>query len=117
MPVPTGGGEASQLVDQARNDVAARAGVPPEAVGIVRVEAVEWPDTSLGCPQPGMLYAQVMTPGYLIILEAAGKRYEFHTDRQRLVLCRESAALSRDKQDSIWPSVRLLLRQPSPFGQ
>lgn len=92
VPVPTDGGDASGLVDRARDEVAARAGVRPEAVQVVRVEAVDWPDTSLGCPQPGMLYAQVVTPGYLIVVEASGKRYEFHTDRQRLVLCRESAA-------------------------
>jgi hypothetical protein len=53
------------------------------------VEAVDWSDTSLGCPEPGMAYAQVITPGYLIVLGAAGQTYEYHTDEHSsVVLCR-----------------------------
>ena len=26
-----------------------------------------WSDASLGCPQPDMGYAQVVTPGYLVL--------------------------------------------------
>ena len=49
-------------------------------------EAVEWPDASLGNPQPGMVYAQVVTPGYKIILSARGQQYEYHSEHERLVL-------------------------------
>ena len=35
-----------------------------------RVYAVEWPDSSLGCPQQGRSYLQVITPGYLVSLTA-----------------------------------------------
>jgi len=48
-----------------------------------------WSDTSLGCPRPGMFYAQVITPGYLITLEVKGEKYEYHTDLERIILCRE----------------------------
>jgi hypothetical protein len=47
---------------------------------VVRVEAVEWPDTSLGCPKPGEFYAQVITPGYLIVLAVDGEEIEYHAD-------------------------------------
>ena len=54
------------------------------------MEAVEWSDASLGCPQEGFMYAQVITPGYLIILEAQGEQYEYHTDQTtNVVLCQE----------------------------
>ena len=43
-------------------------------------EKIEWNDSSLGCPKPGMNYLQVVTPGYRITLEAQGRRYEYHTD-------------------------------------
>ena len=31
-------------------------------------------------------HLQVITPGYRIILEAQGQRYEYHTDQQRSVV-------------------------------
>ncbi len=59
-----------------------------EQVAVQNVEAMQWRDSSLGCPRKGMMYAQVITPGYLIELEAEGKVYEFHTDTNRaVVLC------------------------------
>jgi hypothetical protein len=76
------------LVQQAIADAARRAGVDPTAVGVVSVEDREWSDSSLGCPKPGQFYAQVITPGFLIVVEAAGQRYEYHTDAgRRLELC------------------------------
>jgi hypothetical protein len=45
-------------------DVASRhLSVPSSELKIVRIEPVEWRDSSLGCPQPGMEYLQVITPG------------------------------------------------------
>lgn len=40
---------------------------------------VVWPDASLGCPQPDMFYAQVMTDGSVIELEHDGRYYRYHT--------------------------------------
>lgn len=85
--IPPGLGAAMEL---ARQDLAERLGLPINEIAIVSTEAVEWPDASLGCPKPGMMYAQVITPGYRIILEAGGKRYEYHSDRgKRVILCTE----------------------------
>jgi len=66
-------------------------GVLPDKISLVSMEAVEWSDSSLGCPQEGFMYAQVITPGYLIVLEADGKQFEYHTDQQgnSAVLCEE----------------------------
>jgi hypothetical protein len=44
------------------------------------VEAVNWPDAALGCPQPDMIYAAVITPGYRVVLETADARFVVHTD-------------------------------------
>jgi hypothetical protein len=63
-------------------------GVSPDAVQIVSTERKTWPDRSLGCPKPGQMYAQVLTPGYLVVVEVNGTRSEFHTDeRGNVVLC------------------------------
>ncbi len=42
---------------------------------------VEWNDTSLGCPMPGMAYAQVITPGFRLVFEYQGQQSEYHTDQ------------------------------------
>lgn len=80
--------DAEQLVRLAQEDLAQKLGLAPEAIRLVSVEAVNWPDTSLGCPQPGMMYAQVITLGFRVVLEVEGKKYEYHTDAGRfVVLC------------------------------
>ncbi len=84
-PVPA---QAVPLVALALDDLKTRLGPASEEVVVTAVESVEWRDASLGCPQPGMLYAQVITPGYRIVLAAAGREYVYHTDRgQKVVLC------------------------------
>ncbi len=54
--------------------------LPAGQVEVTSVEAVDWNDTSLGCPQEGYMYAQVITPGYRVLLAAGGQTYEYHTD-------------------------------------
>jgi hypothetical protein len=81
--------DARRAVEVAREDLTRRSGLAPGEIAVISVEAVDWPDTSLGCPQPDMAYAQIITPGYLIVLEAAGQTYEYHADDCRfVVLCR-----------------------------
>jgi hypothetical protein len=70
-------------VELARQMLANELGCEPDAITLVSVEAVEWSDSSLGCPQPGMMYMQVITPGYYVVLEHDGHRYSYHTDRGR----------------------------------
>jgi hypothetical protein len=68
-------------------------GVAEQDIRVQSVEAVDWPDSSLGCPQPGMAYAQFITPGYRVLLEVDGQAYEMHTDsRQSAVLCEEEGS-------------------------
>jgi hypothetical protein len=71
--------------------LASELGVAGGAVSFVQAEAVEWNDSSLGCPKPDQVYMQVITPGYKITLQAQGRSYEYHTDSgKRAVRC-ESA--------------------------
>ena len=86
--VPPAGAE--DIIRLARQDLAQRAGVAFEAIQLLSVEAVQWPDASLGCPQPGMMYAQVVTPGFRLVLEAEGTQFNYHADTSRfVVLCEE----------------------------
>jgi hypothetical protein len=54
--------------------------IEPSAITLVSVEAVDWPDGCLGVHTPGVMCAQVITPGFRVTLEAEGKRYEYHTN-------------------------------------
>jgi len=76
----------TKLVDLAKGNLARRLGVGVKEVTLVSAEAVEWSDTSLGNPQPGMVYTQVITAGYKIILSAGSQEYEYHSDQERVVL-------------------------------
>jgi hypothetical protein len=81
---------AQPAAEAAASDAAARLGVPRAQVAVVRIESREWPDGSLGCPQPGEMYIQVITPGYLIVVAGAGRQLEYHADtRGRAVFCRQ----------------------------
>ncbi len=72
---------------QAVADAAARTGVPASEVTLLSVSPREWADRSLGCAKPGLGYAQVITPGYVIVVEVRGRQLEYHTDQARAALC------------------------------
>ena len=71
---------AGAVVDVVVAEASASVDVPEDQVQVVHVEARDWPDASLGCPEEGSLYAQVITPGYLIRVTAGGEPLEYHTD-------------------------------------
>jgi hypothetical protein len=64
--------------------------VPVEQLIEVRVESIEWSDPSLGCPEPDRAYAQVIVPGYVVVVtaDAGATEVRVHTDQgQRAVIC------------------------------
>ncbi len=78
VPVaPTAEPAAVQAV---RRELAGRLAVAASRLKAVSVEPVAWPDASLGCPQEGFAYAQVVTPGYRVVMEHNGQRYTYHTN-------------------------------------
>jgi hypothetical protein len=81
--------EAENLVTLAKEDLAERAGVSFDEIVVQDVKEVEFPDASLGVPEPGESYAQVITPGFVIRLEAGGESYTYHAAGERVVLAIE----------------------------
>lgn len=69
-----------ELLQAITGDLATRTGASPADIVVVQAEAVEWPDGSLGCPKPGEAYLQVITPGYKVVLELAGKQYDYRAN-------------------------------------
>ena len=64
----------------AANYLAGKLGVGANELTLVKANATEWSDTSLGCPKSGMMYAQVITPGYEITFEHQGNNYAVHSN-------------------------------------
>ncbi len=63
-------------------------GITPPMVTVKSFEAKDFPDSSLGCAKEGMMYSQVITPGYQVVLEAQGKIYDYRlTDEKNVILC------------------------------
>jgi hypothetical protein len=81
---------AAEVVQLAKDDLARRLDLPAEEITGVSIDAVNWPDTSLGCPEAGMMYAQVITPGFLVVLESGDQTYEYHSGADHIVLCEET---------------------------
>jgi hypothetical protein len=77
---------SSPLVTDAVADLASQLDISPGDVTVVAAREVTWPDGSLGCPEPGMMYTQALVDGTLVVLEADGQRYEYHGGTP-LVLC------------------------------
>ena len=85
----SGGDRPSQAVEAAKRDLAQRIGVSEGDIELVgEVEAVTWSDASLGCPEPGKMYAQVLTPGFRFALKAGGNLYKYHTGKGAVKLCK-----------------------------
>jgi hypothetical protein len=60
---------ADSVVQAAVDAASAELGVPAENLIVVMSAQRDWADTSLGCPEPGRTYAQVITPGYVVIID------------------------------------------------
>jgi hypothetical protein len=82
VATPLGPGLAA-MVDVARADLARRQSVAIEAVELVEVRSVVWPDRGLGCPRPGMVYPQVQVDGLLIRLRVGDRTFDYHGDGVR----------------------------------
>ena len=55
-----------------------RRGVEADDVEVVGYAVVTWPDGSLGCPKPGMMYTQALVPGRQLILKVDGQQASYH---------------------------------------
>ena len=63
-----------------------RLGVTVDQIILVSTEAVTWPDGCLGIVKMGVMCTQAQVPGFKIILEANGQKYDFHTNQDGSVV-------------------------------
>ena len=67
--------------------VATQTGLAPDQFNVISSEAVNFSDASLGCPQPGMAYPQVITPGYRVLVEGDGQNFDVRVSGKRGLIC------------------------------
>lgn len=88
--------------------------VPVQTINVLRTDPVEWPDTSLGCPQRGESYLHLVTPGFRMILLGGDLIYRVNVGGGLAVICGEGVRLSRH----VSPKRRVMtLEPPSPTGE
>ncbi len=79
-PQPVAVGVAA-VIEKALADAEQRTGLPRHQLKVESAESVTWPDGSLGCPEPGMAYAQALVPGFRVKIRAAGELLDYHAGR------------------------------------
>jgi len=77
--------DIDSLVMLAKFDLALKTGADIEKMETESVEEFDFSDASLGVPEPGVEYTQVITPGYIIMIIAEGETYEYHASGERVV--------------------------------
>jgi len=78
----------AEMIEAALDDAANRSTTARAAITVTSAEAVTWPDGSLGCPQPGMMYTQALVAGYRIVLQAGEQTLNYHAmSRGKPVFC------------------------------
>lgn len=82
----------STLEQKAKTAINQQFQISAADIADLTVEAVDWPDSSLGCSRPGEFYAQVVTLGYRVKVQLKTGEptlREFHTseDFNQVVEC------------------------------
>jgi hypothetical protein len=79
----------------AMNALMEQLSISADKITLVSAEAVTWPNGCLGIVRMGVMCTQNEVPGFKIVLEADGKKYEFHTNQDGSVVM-----LAEGAQDS-----------------
>jgi hypothetical protein len=85
---------AQAAADQARAEAARQLRAQASEFTVVTIEPTQWSDSSLGCRKPNAFYKQVMSSGYVVVLERKGERHQVNVAGSRAVMCAPNTRLS-----------------------
>lgn len=75
-----------QAISRAKADLSKRLGTAENQITEVSTETAEFPDMSLGAPREDEMSGQMISSGWRIRLNVAGKNYEYRADADQLRL-------------------------------
>jgi hypothetical protein len=76
-------------------------GLPADKITMVSTEAVDWPDECLGIVNAGLVCAQVITPGFRVVLEANDRLVEYRTNEDGTQLRPATVVLTWKREGGI----------------
>jgi hypothetical protein len=83
----------------------------PMDMTVKSVEPETWNDSSLGCGKPGTMAAQVITDGYVVVLNAGGRDHIVHVAETHGVVCERPVLTRKPKEPMRVRGLDLMLQQ------
>ncbi len=81
----------ADAIELARTTIVRRFSLAPETIRVVEVVDATWKDSSLGCPERGVVYTPSIVQGVVVVLDAGQKggrvRHRVHVGGGRAVVC------------------------------
>ncbi len=96
---PSSTEQEDEATNRAKQALADRLKLALSDIELVKIAAKTWNDSSLGCGKQGSMAMQVITPGYVVILNAQGREHEVHVAQNHTVIC-DRRVLSRKQSPS-----------------
>ena len=91
---PVIGEVPAEILDEIIAELVERTGSERVDIQMIRAESVVWNNGSLGCPQPGEFYIQMLINGYWVVLEVEGVEYDYRvSDKGYFTLCERRGGL------------------------
>ena len=92
------------LAQLAIETLAAELNIQAQEIRVDSIRAIDWSDSSVGCPQPGQAYLQVITPGHRISLQVEGQYHFVHEAKGRAFVCKKTKAVGgiTEKREFVW---------------
>ena len=84
-----------QAIERARNLLVEEYGLAREAIEVERAVPTEFADSSLGCPQKGMVYAPVLLSGYVVTIVSGRSTYEVRVSGDQALICNRAVPARR----------------------
>ncbi len=79
--------QEQEAIDLAISKVNQITPLSKDSVEHLKIRSIQWPDSSLGCPEPGVEYLQKVIPGYLVSFTSDEKIYSVNIGDNTAIIC------------------------------
>ncbi|MEL6301580.1 MAG: hypothetical protein AAFV47_08535 [Pseudomonadota bacterium] len=88
-------------------------GIDADTITVDTVRTIQWRDSSIGCPQPGEAYGQVVTPGHKITLRVDDDIHVAHEANGRAFICQRTKRVAdvTGSGEFVWAKQALVARK------